>query len=379
MNEYFNSNGWTCHQCQYDPCLFYIARYPTGVSEEDVTEANRPYKEEAWVLVHTDDCDGYGTSNNILDAIFKATNEKWKAKEVDSSYMLGVKRILQVQNGVSRCELTMTPYVEGMTAAFADYLPKSDPSTPFKANLILCKQPKATNKEAEAVLERGYQRAIGMLLWAQRGVYPECAYGLNQLCTVMSSPTEEAWREAMNMIAWMRSQKARGILYTSEGNRQPIIFSDAAFNPDPADGLSQFGYCLQYMGASIATCSKKLAHVGLSSFHNEYMGLRHAAAEVVWMRQLMQEIGMGFRVKEPTIVYGDNEAANKLTKEDFISTGNKYIYQPYHWIKELERIHEIDVRYKRTDLNLADVFTKPVSRQTVANPVPKLTGYEPWE
>ena len=27
-----------------------------------------------------------------------------------------------------------------------------------------------------------------------------------------------------------------------------------------------------------------------------------------------------------------NEAANKLTKEDFITTGNQYIYLPYHYV-----------------------------------------------
>ena len=29
---------------------------------------------------------------------------------------------------------------------------------------------------------------------------------------------------------------------------------------------------------------------------------------------------------EPTGMFGDNEAASSLTKEDFISTGNPYIY-----------------------------------------------------
>ena len=112
MNEYFNEHGWYCHQCEYDPCLFYIARRPTGIAEEDITDVKRPYEEEAWVLVHTDDCDGYGTSKKILDDIFEITNQKWKAKEVDSSFMLGIKRELRVNpSGKSTCELTMTPRI----------------------------------------------------------------------------------------------------------------------------------------------------------------------------------------------------------------------------------------------------------------------------
>ena len=98
----------------------------------------------------------------------------------------------------------------------------------------------------------GYQRAVGMLLWAQRGVYPECAYGMNQLCRFMASPTREAWKAAMYMMAYMRDHKDKGIKFTSDGNIEPIVFSDAAFNPDQDDGLSQYGYCLMWLGGPIA-------------------------------------------------------------------------------------------------------------------------------
>ena len=134
----------------------------------------------------------------------------------------------------------------------------------------------------------------------------------------MAKPTDEAWKAAMYMIAWMRSQRKRGIKFNSDGNLAPVIFCDAAFNPDPADGVSQYGYSLMWMGGPIATCSKKLGHVGLSAYHNEYMALRYAAAEVMWIRQLLEEMGCGCFVKSPTLMYayyGDNdsEQANRLT------------------------------------------------------------------
>ena len=77
-------------------------------------------------------------------------------------------------------------------------------------------------------------------------------------------------------------------------------------------------------GGPIATTSKKLAHVGLSAFHNEYMALKHAASTVMWIRQLLAEIGCDHMVKAPTVIYGDNTAANTLTAKDFITTGNQH-------------------------------------------------------
>ena len=129
------------------------------------------------------------------------------------------------------------------------------------------------------------------------------------------------------------------------------------------------------MGGPVASSSKKLAHVGLSAFHNEYMALWHAAAFTMWMRQLLDEIGMHHMNAKHMTIYGDNMAANKLTKEDFISTGNQYIYVPYHWIKELVKSNHITVLYKNTKDNFADLFTKPVTREVITSLLHKMLGY----
>ena len=80
----------------------------------------------------------------------------------------------------------------------------------------------------------------------------------------------------------------------------------------------------------------------------------------------------------PRSCFGDNEAANSLTKEDFVSTGNQYIYMAYHWIKELTQFGYVDVQSKRTKLNLSDVFTKPVDSGVAGRlfTMAKLLGYD---
>ena len=81
-------------------------------------------------------------------------------------------------------------------------------------------------------------------------------------------------------------------------------------------------------------------------------------------------------VQEPTRIYGDNQAANKLTKAHFISTGNQYIYLPYFWIQELVAKGEIVVPYVNTKLNVADVHTKSVTTDVIKNLLDRLCGYE---
>ena len=68
---------------------------------------------------------------------------------------------------------------------------------------------------------------------------------------VMAKPSRKAWKSAMYMIAWMRANRTRGIQFSTKGNDDPIVFSDASFNPDPNDGLSQYGWVTMWKGVTV--------------------------------------------------------------------------------------------------------------------------------
>ena len=69
MMERFNEDDYQCRQCEYDPCLFYVTRGARIHNDGAVTNELRPYAEEAWISIHTDDCDAYGTSKTLLKDI----------------------------------------------------------------------------------------------------------------------------------------------------------------------------------------------------------------------------------------------------------------------------------------------------------------------
>jgi hypothetical protein len=196
----------------------------------------------------------------------------------------------------------------------------------------------------------------------------------------MARPTYKAFRAAMHMIQYLIQHKDRGIRYNLEGNHLPICQSDASNKPDPADGLAQAGFVVSWFGGPIATQSKKLKHVGISSEHNEYMGITAAVKRVIWLRQILEEIGAAPEIlQQPTVILGDNTQANRLCREHFISPGNQYIYQAYHLNKEAVELGIADIRWLHTKMNTADLFTKPVSRQVFNNLIALLTGHASTE
>ena len=134
----------------------------------------------------------------------------------------------------------------------------------YVKNLELLSDPdylKSKSAENRSVLDRGYMKAVGMILWAARNVFLECLVGVSFLCRVMSSPCENAWLCAMHMIKWIYQNRNRGLKFSSEGNVCPVAFSDASNKSDPHDGKCQFGFCIMLSGAPIIAISKKLNRV----------------------------------------------------------------------------------------------------------------------
>ena len=155
---------------------------------------------------------------------------------------------------------------------------------------------------------------------------------------------------------------------------EPCALVDASNRDDPADGRTQYGYTIHW-GGPLITKSGKLNHVGISSTYNEYMALHHCVKQVVWLRQLMQEIGLAAYVSTPTEVYADNKQANKLCAEDLVTAGNMYFRTGYHYNKEAVAEGHVKIEYIKTDQNVADLFTKAIKKGVIRQLLDALLGY----
>ena len=165
--------------------------------------------------------------------------------------------------------------------------------------------------------------------------HSEASVGVSNLCGVMAKPTELAWRCGVHVVKWLQGQRLRGVRHSANGDPAPAAHSDASDKPDPVDGECQCGYHAQWMGGPITHHSSKLHHVGLNAFHDECMGLCHASECVVWLRQSLGEMDLNEAITDPAVVHGDDDASIHLTVEDFVSTGNQYVYPPCHYNKEV--------------------------------------------
>ncbi|CAI7822491.1 unnamed protein product, partial [Closterium sp. NIES-53] len=93
----------------------------------------------------------------------------------------------------------------------------------------------------------------------------------------------------------------RGAADLGKGEMLLTCYTDASFNSVKADGTSIGGYVCLFGGGAVSWRSKKQNEVGQSSCETEYIALHHGAKEVVWLRRLLEEIGVC--QKEPTVIF----------------------------------------------------------------------------
>jgi hypothetical protein len=373
--EKYNEGEWECKQSRMDPCLFTLKSPAKKRKREDGTWSE-PMTGRIWFIVHTDDIDCIGDYMEDMMELADYCDKEWKIKLVDAEHMLGIQRRVHEEDGRRVVELTMTEYISDLYNTYKEFMPKKQANTPFPDKIFLHKMMHLDEGEGDRIKKRGFQAVVGSLLWASRNVFPEISCGINFLCRVMSNPSEIAWGAAMHMISYLYKEKDHGVRYVSDGNDVPIAHYDSSNKPDPSDGKCQYGFVIHLYGGPICWTSKKHAHVGLSSGMNEYMALCHCIKTVVWLRQLLEEMGLNEMTEKPTLVFGDNDNCTRLSKEDIVTSGNKFYYLPYHYSKEAVAMGHVKTLRCDTTENLSDPLTKNLTTGKCVSLFPSLKGYD---
>ena len=395
----YDSPNWSVHICKSDPCLNIITHWPNGkpagfkwrtfgdenldpeggnlpsVHHKTVEEVKKMGGITSYMSVYTDDIDVVGPDEKVLEMVRDVMHKVWNCKYVPSDFMLGMKREIFEEKGVRKVRMSQAAFFMNAFDEFDTYTKpylstRKFPSTPLPHNTVINKSMAGDENEAKAVLEVGYQKLAGCILWGARGCAPETLWAASQVCSLMSAPSWKAWNLAIGVLAYQYSVKDRGIVFRGDGNDEPILLADASFKIDPHTGKTQYGTLALLYGGPVIAVSKRIPYVALSTPHAELCAMNYAARTAAWLENILIELGEP--LKKKTLLLGDNTVAVLNATEDVVSEKNKYIQLAFHYIKE--RRNHLDVHHVGTKLMLADVLTKSVSRDVLEYLVGWFTG-----
>ena len=394
--QMFNNDHWQSFVCTTEPCCMTLVHFPDGVPSDfklrtidmsvtDIDDTKLPtpiiatkadIESRGGVLVHmvthVDDVDLVGKSKESLKEIISEVKKIWPIKEVGTDFMLGMKREKYIKDGVVYLRITQGACAREHYQKYSKYMPKKTPSLPMASGTVLTKQHAGeTAAIIREVIDLGYQKVAGCVLWLARGVVPESLYAAGQVCSLMSCPSYHAWEVACTVLAYQTPvAENRGIVFRSDGNIDPIIFADAGFKPNPYTGKSHYGNLVMLYGGPVVSISKSLNHVGLSTPHVEVMAMNQGARVGAWIRQFYTELCRPITKK--TLLLSDSSVAIHVTQEQIISEKNKFVLIAYHYIDELK--NDLAIHFISTRAMLADVQTKNVTVGVFDQIVPLYTG-----
>jgi hypothetical protein len=257
-----------------------------------------------------------------------------------------------------------------------------------------------------------FRAGVGALRWLERATMPVITHAVNEVSRHNAKPYKShmtALKKIVRFIMTMKDwhlvfrksvddlKELDSMLYWSVCRGEIVVgFADANLG-DEKETKANSGYCVWVFGCPVAWATKKQPFTCDSTASAEYVALSVASKMLMWIRHLVLEmLSITHKTQYPQItntktdsifipnisnryssdtkqkgesqlqanLYGDNNASlTNVNDIHIFSKAQRHLARKYHLVRELVLSGELKVSRVSSKLNLADIFTKPVSKE----------------
>jgi hypothetical protein len=336
--------GMGLKRCTLDPCCYYSKNY---------------HGAELYICVFVDDIAAFTTDTKAWQRFLQSIRKQgFSLTNGELTCFLGAD--VNTTSDGEEITLSQEAYVESMAIRFAKELKGVKAKmTPLPTKTVINLRQCPTDPVAKAKSkDYKFREMVGCLIWLAGYTRPDLLYPTQQLAQVMSNPTETHYELLKRVVAYAIITKDRCLTYKNDGKGVQIqAYVDANYNTDDT-GRSNAGWIVTMSGASIMSSSKTIKTVATSSTHAEIHALFHCTKDVLWVRRLLEELGIP--QGKPTPIYEDNTACLKFAETLQVSNRTKHLEIKYFHIKQIMNWGQITLIYIPTKDQIADALTKPL-------------------
>ncbi|GJX41932.1 putative ribonuclease H-like domain-containing protein, partial [Tanacetum coccineum] len=158
------------------------------------------------------------------------------------------------------------------------------------------------------------------------------------------------------IFKYLKGKPNLGLWYPRDSPLDLEAFSDSDYGGSNLDRKSTTGGC-QFLGQRLISWQcKKQTIVATSTTEAEYVAAAHCCGQVLWVQNQLLDYGFNFM---NTKIHIDNESTICIVKNPVYHSKTKHIEIRHHFIRDCYEKKLISVEKIHTDLNVADLLTKP--------------------
>jgi histone deacetylase 1/2 len=274
----------------------------------------------AYLLLYVDDMVLTASSNDLLQRIVDDLRGEFAVKDMGAlRFFLGI----DVRRSESGFYLSQARYAAQILERAGMEQCKAA-STPIDCN---GKLPPDGPPIDDA---KSYRSIVGALQYLTI-TRPDLAFAVQQACLYMHDPRQHHQAQLKRILRYVRGTTSHGLLLRASSTLDVTAYSDADWGGCLDTRRSTSGFYV-FLGDSIVSwSSKRQPTLSRSSTEAEYRGVVNAAAECIWLRQLLGELH--FPVHKATVVFCDNVSAVYMSRNPVHHKRTKHIELDIHFVR----------------------------------------------
>jgi len=310
------------------------------------------------LCLYVDDILIFGTSLNVIKEVKEFLSQNFEMKDLgEADVILNIKLVKEINGGVI---LTQSHYVEKVLSRFgySDYKPVS---TPYDASLILRKNKRIMRDQLR------YSQIIGSLMYLASATRPDISFAVSKLSRFVSNPGDDHWKALERVMRYLKGTMNYGIHYTG----YPRVlegYSDSNWISDADEIKATSGYVFTLGGGAVSWKSCKQTILTRSTMEAELTALDTATVEAEWLRELLMDLPIVEKLLPTILMNCDNQTVIvKVNSSKDNMKSSRHVKRRLKSVRKLRNSGVIALDYVQTAKNLADQFTKGLSRNVIDN------------
>jgi hypothetical protein len=206
-----------------------------------------------------------------------------------------------------------------------------------------------------------YRSIIGSLIYFMTGTRPDISFAVTKMAQFMTNPYKSHLTGIMRILRYLKGSSDLKLMIKGNDNENEgiVAYADADYANDKNDRKSISGYVIKFNDNVIAWKTNKQNVISLSTTEAELYALSTTVQETYWIKHFMESLGIDL---SKITVFEDNQGTIALVKNGRKDGRTKHVEIKHWFLTDAYKEKKIDIKYLSTEMQLADMMTKPLGR-----------------